>query len=106
MKDAVSDHTCIGKYIIMLDSVLQVIYNQVKEQNLMSTESEESTQKNDHFEEAREHMHAARKAMHKTFEAWLPQGYLEHRKAARKEFLMAMRSLVDAAIERVEKTTK
>ncbi len=61
---------------------------------------------NIHLEEARDHMHAARKAMHATFKAWLPEGYIEHRRAARKEFLLAMRSLVEAAIERVEDKEK
>jgi hypothetical protein len=66
----------------------------------MSTEPEEEHKKSEHFEEAREHMRAAHKAMHKTMEAWLLQGYLEHRRAARKEFLLALRSLVEAAIDR------
>lgn len=65
-----------------------------------------SAEKNKHYEEAREHMRQARSAMHKSIEAWLPEGFLEHRRAARKEFLLAMRSLVDAAIERSEKKTE
>jgi hypothetical protein len=72
----------------------------------MSEEHENEHMKNEHFEEAREHMRAARKAMHDSVKAWLPEGYFEHRRAARKEFLMAMRSLMDAAIDHTEKKEK
>lgn len=34
--------------------------------------------------------------------AFLPEEFWEHRRAARREMLLAMRSLIDAAIERVE----
>jgi hypothetical protein len=50
--------------------------------------------------EAREHLKAARTSVHNTFEDLLPPGFVEHRRAARKEFLLALRSLLDAAIER------
>ncbi len=50
--------------------------------------------------EAREHMKAARASLRETFEDLLPKGFVEHRRAARREFLLAMRSLLDAAIER------
>jgi len=69
----------------------------------MSEEPAKEQTKVGAVEEAREHMHAARKAMRQTMMAWIPEGYLEHRRAARKEVLLAMRSLVDAAIERVGK---
>ncbi len=55
-----------------------------------------------HVEEAKNHMRAARYSMRKSIESLLPQGYVEHSRAARKEFLLAMRSLVDAAINRIE----
>jgi hypothetical protein len=61
---------------------------------------------NEHVNEARQHMRAARKAMHATMKAWLPEGFIEQRQAARKEFLLAMRSLVDAAIEHVDEKLK
>jgi hypothetical protein len=32
----------------------------------------------------------------------LPEGFLEHRRAARKEMMLAVRSLLDAAIEKME----
>ena len=50
--------------------------------------------------EAREHMKAARASIRETFEDLLPRGFVEHRRAARRELLLAMRSLLDAAIER------
>jgi hypothetical protein len=52
--------------------------------------------------EAREHMKAAHASLRETFEGLLPRGFVEHRRAARKELLLAMRSLLDAAIERAE----
>ncbi|MGO9412971.1 MAG: hypothetical protein ACLQCB_19760 [Spirochaetia bacterium] len=52
------------------------------------------------FHEAREHMKAARASVRNTFEDLLPPGFVEHRRAARRELLLALRSLLDAAIER------
>lgn len=54
------------------------------------------------LDEAREHMHAARENMHKVLESMIPEGVRENKKAARKEFLLGLRSLLDAAIERSE----
>jgi len=59
--------------------------------------------KNEKFEEARKHMHAARENMHKVYESMIPEGVRENRREARKEFLLGLRSLLDAAIERTEK---
>lgn len=53
--------------------------------------------------EAREHAKAARASMRKSFEELIPRGFIEHRRAARKEMLLAMRSLLDAALERMDK---
>jgi len=50
--------------------------------------------------EAGEHMKAARESLRETFEDLLPKGFVEHRRAARRELLLAIRSLLDAAIER------
>jgi hypothetical protein len=58
------------------------------------------------IKEARDHARAARASMRKGFEELIPQGFIEHRRAARKEMLLAMRSLLDAAIERMEKKTE
>lgn len=62
-----------------------------------------STVKNPKIDEAREHMHAAHENMHKVAEAWIPEGVRENQRAARKEFLLGLRSLLDAAIEHTEK---
>ncbi|HUI71359.1 MAG TPA: hypothetical protein VL354_12645 [Spirochaetia bacterium] len=61
--------------------------------------AEKSTEK---FQAAREHMRLARLSVRETLEELLPKGFVEHRRAARKELLLAMRSLLDAAIERAE----
>jgi hypothetical protein len=57
------------------------------------------------IKEAREHAMAARASMRKSFQELIPPGFIEHRRAARKEMLLAMRSLLDAAIEHTEKKT-
>ena len=57
------------------------------------------------MKEARDHAKAARASMKKSFEELIPHGFLEHRRAARREMLLAMRSLLDAAIERMEKSS-
>ncbi len=56
-----------------------------------------------HLQEARQHMKDARAAMRRSFEALLPHGFVENRKEARKQTLLAMRSMIDAAIERTAK---
>jgi hypothetical protein len=53
--------------------------------------------------EAREHVKAARDSMRMSWQELVPRGFIEHNRAARKEMLLAMRSLVDAAIDRVER---
>jgi hypothetical protein len=68
----------------------------------MSEEHETHT-KDPHVEEVRQHMKAAREAWMKSMEEILPPGFREHRKAARKEMLLAFRSMLDAAIEHTEK---
>jgi hypothetical protein len=69
-------------------------------------ENKETTNKsepNSNISEAREHFRSARKEMRKSFEALMPEGFLERRRAARKEFLLGLRKMIDVAIERVEK---
>ena len=63
-------------------------------------------EKDPRFEEARQHMKAARAAMRESYESMLPPGFRESRRKARKEFLLAMRSMLDVAIERVDKAVK
>ena len=54
-------------------------------------------------DEAVKHAKAAREEMRKSMESLFPPGFLEHRRAARKEMLKAVRSVLDAALERMEK---
>ncbi|MFZ5808092.1 MAG: hypothetical protein ACOY16_02320 [Chloroflexota bacterium] len=54
--------------------------------------------------EAREHFHAAREELRQSFEALFPPGFVEHRRKARKEILLAWRSIIDAALENMEKS--
>ena len=54
-------------------------------------------------EEVRQHVRAAREEMRESMKAFLPPGFIEHRKKARKEMLLAWRSLIDAALDRIEK---
>ena len=68
----------------------------------MDEKTSEKTQ-NPNIMEAREHMRAARDNMNKVAESFLPEGTKEHQRAARKEFLLGLRSLVDAAIEHADK---
>ncbi len=69
----------------------------------MSEATEKHHEKDPRIVEAREHMKAAREAMHKSVEDLLPEGFMENRRKARKEFLLGLRSLVDAAIAHIEK---
>lgn len=55
-------------------------------------------------EEARQHLHAAGKEFRRSVEALLPEGFITHQKQARKEVLLAWRSLIDAALERFEES--
>lgn len=66
-------------------------------------ETTKSKERNPHVEEARKHMRAAGDAWKQSMEDLLPKGFVENRRTARREFLLAVRSLVDAAIERTEK---
>jgi hypothetical protein len=59
--------------------------------------------KNPKIEEACEHMHSAKENMVKVAEAWIPVEVRENQRTARKEFLLGLRSLVDAALEHTEK---
>jgi len=57
-------------------------------------------------DEALEHAWNAREEFRKSVASLLPSlppEFTKHRQAARKEMLLAVRSLIDSAIERVEK---
>ena len=66
------------------------------------TDTAEKSTKNPNYEEAREHFKAAHRSMRASLEALIPAGYLEKRRAARKEILLGLRKLLDAAIDHVE----
>jgi hypothetical protein len=57
-------------------------------------------------EEAYEHAKAARSEMRESVKALFPPEFIERRKAARKEMLLAARKVIDHAIERVEEKEK
>ncbi len=54
-------------------------------------------------DEAFEHAREARKEFRKSISALLPPEFREHRRKARKAMLLAWRSVIDAAIERLDK---
>jgi hypothetical protein len=54
-------------------------------------------------EEVRQHARAAREEMRESMKAFLPPEFWEHSRKARKEVLLAWRSMIDAALERMEK---
>jgi signal transduction histidine kinase len=58
------------------------------------------------IDEAREHMNAATSNMRKVVESMFPEGMRESEREARKEFLLGLRSLIDATIEFTEKHPK
>jgi hypothetical protein len=57
-------------------------------------------------EEAHAHMSAARENAFQAVEAIMPPEVRGHSRAARKEFLLGLRSLIDVAIERTEPSVK
>ncbi len=56
-------------------------------------------------EETREHFRAAREEFRKSMEGIIPAGFFEHRRKARREMLLAWRSMIDARLERMDKDT-
>ena len=57
-------------------------------------------------EEVRQHMRSAREELRESVKAFLPPEFMEHRKKARKEMLLAFRSVIDSALERMEDKSK
>lgn len=53
-------------------------------------------------DETREHLHAAREAFRRSYEGLFPPEFVAHRREARKEILLAARSLIDHALQRME----
>ena len=57
-------------------------------------------------EETREHMRAARQEFRDSIQSFLPPQFLEHHRKARKEMLLAWRSLIDTSLEHMEAPEK
>jgi hypothetical protein len=57
-------------------------------------------------EEVRQHVRAARDELRESIKAFLPPEFIEHRRKARKEMLLAWRSMIDSALERIEEKDK
>lgn len=72
----------------------------------MATEKKTTTSKNPKVEEAREHFKTAHESMRESYAAMVPPEVREERKKARKEMLLGLRGLLDAAIEHIDSQTK
>ena len=53
--------------------------------------------------DARQHARAAREEMRESMKAFLPPEFWEHSRKARKEMLLAWRSMIDHALERMDR---
>ena len=69
----------------------------------MTEKTHHAEEGNSLLREARQHAKSARESMRQSLRELVPPGFMEHRRAARREMLLAMRSLLDAAIERTDK---
>lgn len=72
----------------------------------MDSVPEESREENPNIREARRHARAAREEMRRTLEAFLPPRVIEHNRAARREWLLAMRSMVNAALDELDRADR
>ena len=57
-------------------------------------------------EEARDHLKAAGEEFRLGMEGLFPPGFIHHNRRARREFLLAARSLLDYALEQMEEPPK
>jgi hypothetical protein len=57
-------------------------------------------------EEVRRHLHQARAEARAGWQAMVPPEFLQHRRAARREALLAARSLIDHVLKRLEESEK
>ena len=65
---------------------------------------DKKTRKKDSIpEETRQHCKQARQEMRESIRSIFPPEFIEHRRAARREMLLAAQSLINRAIERLEK---
>ena len=67
----------------------------------------ERTEYNDRWqeyipEEVRQHYKNARHEFRKSFAGLLPPGFVEHRRKARREMLLAWRSLIDHVLKKMD----
>jgi hypothetical protein len=53
-------------------------------------------------EETRQHIRSAHRELRDSIKSLLPPQFLEHRRKARKEMLLAWRSLIDTTLEHLE----
>ena len=70
----------------------------------MAEEKKGKTEKTKRWppEDTRQHMRAARSELRESYQSLFPPKFVEHRRAARREMLLALRSLIDHALERIE----
>jgi hypothetical protein len=67
----------------------------------MTEEAKSKEHRNWPPEDVRNHMRTARAEMRESVRAVFPPEFIEHRRAARREVLLAFRSLIDRALERM-----
>ena len=53
-------------------------------------------------EETRQHMSVARSEIRESYKSLFPPDFVEHRRAARREMLLALRGMIDHALDRME----
>jgi hypothetical protein len=57
-------------------------------------------------EDVRQHMRAAREEFRESIKGFLPPEFIEHGRKARREMLLAWRSVIDSALERMDDKNK
>ena len=55
-------------------------------------------------DEARQHLRQAREEMRASLRMLVPPEYIQHRRAAHREAILAMRSLLDHALKRLDES--
>jgi len=78
--------------------------NFIGEEGIMAEEKKAKEEKTKRWppEDTRQHMKAARSKMRESYKSLFPPEFVEHRRAARREMLLALRSLIDHALDRME----
>ncbi len=56
-------------------------------------------------EETRQHFRAARQEFRRSMKGMIPRGFFEHQRRARREMLLAWRSMIDARLSRLDEET-